>query len=48
MIKASAGGGGKGMRIAFNDKEAEEGCRLSKEEALSAFGDGRLFVEKYI
>lgn len=48
MIKASAGGGGKGMRIAFNDKEAEEGFRLSKEEALSAFGDGRLFVEKYI
>lgn len=48
MIKASAGGGGKGMRIAYNDKEAEEGFRLSKDEALSAFGDGRLFVEKYI
>ena len=48
MIKASAGGGGKGMRIAYNDKEAEEGFRLSKEEALSAFGDGRLLVEKYI
>jgi propionyl-CoA carboxylase alpha chain len=48
MIKASAGGGGKGMRIAFNDKEAVEGFRLSREEALSAFGDGRIFIEKYI
>ena len=48
MIKASAGGGGKGMRIAYNDKEAEEGFRLSKDEAISSFGDGRLFVEKYI
>lgn len=48
MIKASAGGGGKGMRIAYNDKEAEEGFKLSKEEALSSFGDGRLLVEKYI
>ena len=48
MVKASAGGGGKGMRIAYNDKEAEEGFRLSREEAISSFGDGRLFVEKYI
>ena len=48
MIKASAGGGGKGMRIAFNDKEAIEGFKLSREEAISSFGDGRLFVEKYI
>lgn len=48
MIKASAGGGGKGMRIAYNDKEAEEGFKLSKEEAISSFGDGRLLVEKYI
>lgn len=48
MIKASAGGGGKGMRIAFNDKEAEEGFRMSRDEAISSFGDGRLFVEKYI
>ena len=48
MIKASAGGGGKGMRIAYNDAEAEEGFRLSKDEAISSFGDGRLFVEKYI
>ena len=48
MIKASAGGGGKGMRIAFNDKEAIDGFKLSREEAKSSFGDGRLFVEKYI
>lgn len=48
MIKASAGGGGKGMRIAYNDQEAEEGYRLSREEALSSFGDDRLFVEKFI
>lgn len=48
MIKASAGGGGKGMRIAFNDKEALEGFKLSKEEALSSFGDDRIFIEKYI
>jgi propionyl-CoA carboxylase alpha chain len=48
MVKASAGGGGKGMRIAFNDKEAEEGFKLSREEAISSFGDGRLFIEKYI
>lgn len=48
MIKASAGGGGKGMRIAYNDKEAIEGFKLSREEAISAFGDGRIFIEKYI
>jgi len=48
MVKASAGGGGKGMRIAYNDKEAEEGFKLSREEAISSFGDGRLFIEKYI
>lgn len=48
MIKASAGGGGKGMRIAFDDAEAVEGFRLSKEEALSSFGDDRVFIEKYI
>lgn len=48
MIKASAGGGGKGMRIAFNDKEALEGFKLSKEEAIMSFGDGRIFIEKYI
>ena len=48
MIKASAGGGGKGMRIAFNDQEAAEGFKLSKDEAISSFGDGRIFIEKYI
>jgi propionyl-CoA carboxylase alpha chain len=48
MIKASAGGGGKGMRIAFNDQEALEGFKLSREEAISSFGDGRIFIEKYI
>jgi len=48
MIKASAGGGGKGMRIAYNDAEAAEGFVLSKEEAISSFGDGRIFIEKYI
>ena len=48
MIKASAGGGGKGMRIAFDDKEAVEGFKLSKDEAISSFGDGRIFIEKYI
>ena len=48
MIKASAGGGGKGMRIAWNDKEALTGYHLSKQEAKSAFGDDRMFIEKYI
>ena len=48
MIKASAGGGGKGMRIAWNDKEAIAGYHLSKQEAKSAFGDDRMFIEKYI
>ena len=48
MIKASAGGGGKGMRIAWNDQEALEGFRLSREEAISSFGDDRLFIEKFI
>jgi propionyl-CoA carboxylase alpha chain len=48
MIKASAGGGGKGMRIAWNDEEAKEGYRLSKSEAAASFGDDRLLVEKFI
>jgi len=48
MVKASAGGGGKGMRIAWNDAECELGFRMSKEEAISSFGDGRLLVEKYV
>jgi len=48
MVKASAGGGGKGMRIAYNDKEALEGFKFSKAEAKSSFGDDRIFIEKYI
>jgi len=48
MIKASAGGGGKGMRIAWNDDEAREGFQLSKSEAASSFGDDRIFIEKFI
>jgi len=48
MIKASAGGGGKGMRIAWNDQEALTGFRMSKSEAKSSFGDDRMLIEKYI
>ncbi len=48
MIKASAGGGGKGMRIAWNAAEAREGYERSRSEAQSSFGDDRLFVEKFI
>jgi propionyl-CoA carboxylase alpha chain len=48
MIKASAGGGGKGMRIAYSRKEVEEGFTSSKSEAKSSFGDDRVFIEKYI
>jgi len=48
MIKASAGGGGKGMRIAWNDEEAREGFQSSKNEAASSFGDDRIFIEKFI
>ncbi|XP_066267017.1 propionyl-CoA carboxylase alpha chain, mitochondrial-like [Branchiostoma lanceolatum] len=48
MIKASAGGGGKGMRIAWNDQEARDGFRLSSQEAASSFGDDRLLIEKFI
>ncbi len=48
MMKASAGGGGKGMRIAYSDAEIREGFPLSKAESLSAFGDDRMLVERYI
>jgi propionyl-CoA carboxylase alpha chain len=48
MIKASAGGGGKGMRIAWNDAEAREGFQSSKNEAKNAFGDDRIFIEKFV
>ncbi|HBS99373.1 MAG TPA: acetyl/propionyl-CoA carboxylase subunit alpha, partial [Citreicella sp.] len=44
MIKASAGGGGKGMRIAWTDEEAREGFQSSKNEAASSFGDDRIFI----
>ena len=48
MLKASAGGGGKGMRIAWNDKEALEGFHVSKREAKASFGDDRMLIEKFI
>ena len=48
MIKASAGGGGKGMRIAWDDAEAREGFARSKSEAASSFGDDRIFIEKFV
>jgi len=48
MIKASAGGGGKGMRIAWTDDEAREGFQSSKNEAASSFGDDRIFIEKFV
>ncbi|MGB3899604.1 MAG: acetyl/propionyl/methylcrotonyl-CoA carboxylase subunit alpha [Mesorhizobium sp.] len=48
MIKASAGGGGKGMRIAWNDAEACEGFQSSKNEAKASFGDDRIFIEKFV
>jgi propionyl-CoA carboxylase alpha chain len=48
MIKASAGGGGKGMRIAWSDQEAREGFQSSKNEAAASFGDDRIFIEKFV
>jgi propionyl-CoA carboxylase alpha chain len=48
MIKASAGGGGKGMRIAWSDDEAREGFARSRSEAASSFGDDRIFIEKFV
>jgi propionyl-CoA carboxylase alpha chain len=48
MIKASAGGGGKGMRIAWNKGEVRDGFDRARSEAKSAFGDDRVFIEKYI
>jgi propionyl-CoA carboxylase alpha chain len=48
MIKASAGGGGKGLRVAYNDKEAHEGFSSCKTEAKNAFGDDRVFIEKFV
>ncbi|MBP6219671.1 MAG: acetyl/propionyl/methylcrotonyl-CoA carboxylase subunit alpha [Limnohabitans sp.] len=48
MIKASAGGGGKGLRVAFNDKEAFEGFTSCRNEARNSFGDDRVFIEKFV
>ncbi len=48
MIKASAGGGGKGMRIAWNAEEAREGFQSSRNEAKNSFGDDRIFIEKFV
>ena len=48
MIKASAGGGGKGMRIAWNDDDARQGFQSSKNEAAASFGDDRIFIEKFV
>ena len=48
MIKASAGGGGKGMRLAWSDKDVREGFDSVKREGLASFGDDRVFIEKFI
>ena len=48
MMKASAGGGGKGMRLAWNDTDVEEGFEATKREGLHSFGDDRVFIEKFI
>lgn len=48
LIKASAGGGGKGMRVVNNEGELEEQMRMAKSEAMSAFGDDAVFIEKYV
>ena len=48
MLKASAGGGGKGMRVAFNSSECREGFKRAQNEAQSSFGDDRVFIEKFI
>jgi propionyl-CoA carboxylase alpha chain len=48
MIKASAGGGGKGLRVAFNDQEARDGFSSCRNEARNSFGDDRVFIEKFV
>jgi propionyl-CoA carboxylase alpha chain len=48
MIKASAGGGGKGLRVAYSDKEAFEGFSACRNEARNSFGDDRVFIEKFV
>jgi propionyl-CoA carboxylase alpha chain len=48
MMKASAGGGGKGMRLAWNETDVREGFEATKREGLASFGDDRVFIEKFI
>ena len=48
MMKASAGGGGKGMRLAYREKDVREGFEATKREGLNRFGDDRVFIEKFI
>jgi len=48
MMKASAGGGGKGMRLAYGEKDVREGFEATKREGLASFGDDRVFIEKFI
>jgi len=48
MLKASAGGGGKGMRVAYNEEECRDGFERATSEAVSSFGDDRIFIEKFI
>ena len=48
MVKASAGGGGKGMRVISSEKEFSEQCEMARAEALNAFGNGDLYVEKFV
>jgi len=48
MVKASAGGGGKGMRVAYNESEAHEAFQICKNEAMSSFGDDRMLIERFI
>jgi len=48
ILKAAAGGGGKGMRIAYNERELESGLRIAQVEANAAFGDNRIYIEKFI
>ncbi|AOR75693.1 acetyl/propionyl/methylcrotonyl-CoA carboxylase subunit alpha [Novosphingobium resinovorum] len=48
MMKASAGGGGKGMRLAYNENDVREGFEATKREGLNSFGDDRVFIEKFI
>src|SRR3546814_5130790 len=47
MMKASAGGGGKGMRLAYSEQDVREGFEATKREGLNSFGDDRVFIEKF-